>query len=598
MLKVHPRMGSHMETRNGALRISIKMKRPDPRVLAADWSAPLLLALLTVLGALQLLDALDVVYYPMIHGATSTMKFDLGLSLVPLLLFFLLIWLGWVIWKRRLRAFPFLIIAIGFYPFTSLEAVLSIGSLLAVAGGLWTHRRIGRYLSGVLILLGSIEALALLHWAVFLPIGLSSPFRWYADLETGLYYLAAHLAPFLVIPLLYIWVFKLLVNWKWGNKIKQEGLERNDREGASRRAISILLLSMSLGVVAALYPYLPSVNTWNRNVGVDFSYYEEVVEIVESDFSQVFNTSEGSRPLIHIVTYGFRHLLGFNATDAIKYFTVFLNPLLAVSIFFLALEMFNDGWIASWAAFFTVCGIQVSVGMFSYFLTNMLALSIIFLSLGFLFRALRRVCYFSLIFASSIGFFLVFTHPWTFNQYFVVIVLMAFFILYDYSKSKGGYDKFKMVILYLFSLGLSEIVKSKIFLGYSGISASSLAIGNITNLIKFWHNTVFFFRRIYCGLEANIILLGLSIIALIFLKKSRFSQVFLICFLVVSSFPFLFVDARIKSRLIYNIPIGLYTAYSFTWLIRQKNKDIILPSSFFILSSMIVYFFRSMANII
>jgi len=587
-----------MEARGGSWSISIRMRRPDPRTLVADWSAPLLLALLTVLGALQLLDALDVVYYPMIHGATSTMRFDLGLSLVPPLLFLLLIWLGWVIWKRRFRALPFPVMAIGLYPFMSVEVILSIGSLLAVAGGLWAHRRIGRYLSGVLVLLGSIEALALLHWAVFLPIGLSSPFRWYANLETGLYYLASHLAPFLVIPFMYVWVFKLLVYRRWGNKIKHGSFEFVDREGVSRKAIFILILSMSLGVVAALYPYLPSVNTRNRNVGVDFSHYKMVVERVESGFSQVFNTSEGSRPLIHIVIYGFRHLFGLDATATIRYFPVFLNPILAASTFFLALEMFNDSWIASWAAFFTVCGIQVSVGMFSYFLTNMLALSIIFLSLGFLFRALQRVCCLSLILASLIGVFLVFTHPWTFDQYFVVIALMAFFVWYDDSKSKEGYNKFKMIIIYLFSLGFSEILKSNLFHGYGGISASSLAIGNIVNFIRFWPNTVFFFRRIYCGLEANIILLGLSIISLLLLKRSRISEIFLIGFLAVSSLPFLFCDARIKSRLIYNIPIGLYTAYSFTWLIRQKNKDLKSSSSFFVLSSMIGYFFRSVANII
>ena len=587
-----------MEGKDGALRISIQIKKPDLRALAVDWSAPLLFALLTVLGALQLLDVLDVVYYPMIHGATSTMQFDLGLSFVPPLLFLLLIWSCWVIWKRRFLVLPFPVVAISLYPFTSLEAVVSIGSLLAVVGGLWADRKIGKYLAGVLAFLGSIEALALLHWAVFLPIGLSSPFLWYANLEMGLFYLLAHLAPFLAIPLMYLWVFKLLVYWRGGNKIKREGLEHNNREGASRRAILILLLTIFLSVVAALYPNLPSVNPRNRNVGVDFSYYVEIEKIVENDFSQVFNTSGGSRPLIHIIIHGFRCLFGLDVTAAIKYFPAFLNPLLAVSIFFLAMEMFNNGWIASWAAFFTICGVHVSVGIFSYFLTNMLALSIVFLSLGFLFRALQHVCYISLIFASLIGVFLVFTHPWTFDQYFVVIVLMALFILNADRKSREGYNKFKMIILYLFSLGISEIVKSKLFHGYSGVSASSLAIGNIINFTRFWDNTVFFFRRIYCGLEANIILLGLSITALLILKKSRILEVFLIGFLAVSSLPFLFSDAMIKSRLIYNIPVGLYTAYSFTWLIEQKNKDLKTSSSFFVLFSIIVYLFRSMANLI
>jgi len=345
------------------------------------------------------------------------------------------------------------------------------------------------------------------------------------------------------------------MHWKWGNKVKQEDFEKKDGEWLSRRVILMLIFSISLGVIAALYPYLPSVNPRNRNVGVDFSDYVNATEMIESDFSQVFNILGGSRPLIYITLHGFQRLFGLEAITTIRYFPVLLNPLLVVSIFILALEIFNDGWIASWAAFFTVSGIQISVGMFSYFLTNMLALSIIFISLGFLFRALRRVCYFNLIFASLIG-------------------------------------------VFLFSLGFSEIVESKLFHGYGGMSASYLAIENIVSLSRFWYNTVFFFRRIYCGLEANIILFGLSLIALLFLKKSRISEVFLFSFLAVSSFPFLFVDAMIKSRLIYNIPIGLYAAYSFTWLIERKNKDIKLSSYFFVLSSMIVYFFRSMANLI
>jgi len=587
-----------MEGKDGALRISIQIKKPDLRALVVGWSAPLLFALLTVLGALQLFDAFEVVYYPMIHGATGTMQFDLGLSFIPSLFFFLLIWTSWVVWKRRFKALLFPVMAVGLYPFVSLEAVVSIISLLAAAGGLWVHRRIERYLSGVLVLLGSLEVFALLHWTVFLPNGLSSPFLWFAGVEIGLYHLGAHLAPFLVTLLMYIWVFKLLVYWRRRNEVRLEVLERNDREVVSRRVIFILLLSVSLGVVAALYPYLPSVNPRNRNVGVDFLDYQNAVEKFEGDLLQGIMTTDSSRPLIFITMYGFQRLFGLDVSAAIRFFPAFLNPLLAISIFFFALEMFNDGWVASWAAFFTVCGIQISVGMFSYFLTNMLALSIVFLSLGFLLRAFRHVCYYSLISAFLIGFFLVFTHPWTFDQYYVVIVLMAFFIWYDERKSHGEYNKFKMIILYLFSLGISEIVKSILLHGYGGASASSLAVGNIVNLSRFWDSTVFFMRRIYGGLESNIILLGLSIITIFILKISRISEVFLIGFLAVSSLPFLFCDAMIKSRLIYNIPIGLYAAYSFTLMIGQKNENLKLSSSFYILSVIIAYFFRSIANII
>jgi len=588
-----------MEGKDGALRISIQIKKPDLRALAVDWSAPLLFALLTVLGALQLLDVLDVVYYPMIHGATSTMQFDLGLSFVPPLLFLLLIWSCWVIWKRRFLVLPFPVVAISLYPFTSLEAVVSIGSLLAVVGGLWADRKIGKYLAGVLAFLGSIEALALLHWAVFLPTGLSSPFLWYANLEMGFFYLIAHLAPFLSIPLMFLWVPKLIVHWRWGRKVKNANLDRMVCNRESWWSKFLLFFSITLGVVAAVYPYLPSVNPRNRFVGVDFNRYVEEARLVEQDPSQVFKVMGGSRPFIFLVIYGFQTMFGLDVVSAVKYLPVILNPLLAISIYFLGRELFLDNWIASWSSFFTVCGIQVAVGMFSFFLTNMLALSIVFLSFGFLFRAIRCGSHFYLIIASLIGSLLVFAHPWTFDQYCATVFLTAFFVLYDERKRDKGYNRFKIIIFYLFSLGLSELVKIKVFHGHGGVSASSLAIGSLVQVSRFWSSTIFSFRRIYCGLESNIILLILSIVGIFIFRHAFTPKVFLITILIVSSLPFLLNDSMIKSRLIYNIPVGLYTAYSFVWLNKQRKiDDFRLYLNLFVLFNMIVYLFRSLANII
>jgi len=241
----------------------------------------------------------------------------------------------------------------------------------------------------------------------------------------------------------------------------------------------------------------------------------------------------------------------------------------------------------------------VAVGMFSFFLTNMLALSIVFLSLGFLFKAIRYRCLFSLIIASLIGGLLVFTHPWTFDQYFATIFLTAFFILYDDRKENKGYYRFKIILIYLLSLTLSELIKIKVFHGYGGVSASSLAIGSLVQVSRFWSSTLFSFRRIYCGLESNVILLILSIVGILILRHAFTPKVCLITSLIVSSLLFLLNDAMIKSRLIYNIPIGLYTAYSFVWLNKQRKiNDFKLYLNLFILYSMIIYLFRSLANII
>jgi len=415
----------------------------------------------------------------------------------------------------------------------------------------------------------------------------------------GLFYLLAHLAPFLSIPLMFLWVPKLIVHWRWERKVKNENLSWMAGNKKSYWSKLLLFFSIALGVVAAIYPYLPAVNPRNRSVGVDFNHYVEEARLVEQDLSQVFKVWGGSRPFIHLVIYGFQAMFGLDVVSAVKYLPVILNPLLAVSIYFLARELFLDNYIASLASFFTVCGIQVAVGMFSYFLTNMLALSIVFLSLGFLFRAIRCGRYFYLIIASLIGGLLVFTHPWTFDQYFTTVFFTAFFVLYDDRKMDKGYNRFKIIFFYLFSLGLSELVKIIVFHGPGGVSASSLAIGSLVQVTRFWSSTIFFFRRIYCGLESNIILLILSIIGIFILGYVSTRNVCLISILVVSSLLFLFNDAIIKSRLIYNVPVGLYTAYGFIWLIQQKNiEDFKYPLGFFVIFSMISYLFRSIANII
>ncbi|MFX0207960.1 MAG: hypothetical protein ACFFDT_18385, partial [Candidatus Hodarchaeota archaeon] len=520
-------------------------------------------------------------------------------SLVEPLLFILFIWLSLGIWKRRFRAIPFPVLAIGLYPFMSIEIVVSMGSLLAVAGGLWADRKIGKYLAGILALLGSIEALALLHWTVFLPIGLSSPFLWYANLEMGLFYLLAHLAPFLSIPLMFLWVPKLIVNWRWGGKVNNANFNWIAGNNKSYWSKLLLFFSITLGVVAAVYPYLPSVNPQNRSVGVDFNHYVEEARLVEQNLSQVFKVWGSSRPFIHLVIFGFQKMFGLDVVSAVKYLPIILNPLLAVSIYFLARELFLDSWIASWASFFTVCGIQIAVGMFSFFLTNMLALTIVFLSLGFLFRAIRCKCLYSLIIASLIGILIVFTHPWTFDQYFATIFLTAFFILYDDRKKEKRYNRFKMILIYISSLGFSEFLKSIVFHGSGGVSASSLAIGSLIQVSRFWSSSIFFFRRIYCGLESNVIILIISIIGILIVRQISNLKGWLIHILIVSSLLFLLNDAMIKSRLIYNTPMGLYMAYGFVWLNKQsKIDDFKLYWNLFIIFTMIVYLFRSLANII
>ena len=175
------------------------MEKVRVRILKGSWGGSLLqlvLALQCLLGSLQLLDALDVVYYPMVHRATRTVRFELGVSLVLPLLLLLVLWLGWVVWMRRFETLLFPALAVFVYPFLGSEASVSMASLLAVVAGLWFRRDFGRFFSWVFLLFGVLEAAALLHWVVFVPLGLVSPFGSFAWVEMGLFYLAVYLQIF------------------------------------------------------------------------------------------------------------------------------------------------------------------------------------------------------------------------------------------------------------------------------------------------------------------------------------------------------------------------------------------------------------------
>ena len=68
-------------------------------ILRVSWGGyllPLVLALQCFLGSLQLLDALGVVYYPIIHKATRAVRFELGCGLVlPLVMLLVLRMVVW-----------------------------------------------------------------------------------------------------------------------------------------------------------------------------------------------------------------------------------------------------------------------------------------------------------------------------------------------------------------------------------------------------------------------------------------------------------------------------------------------------------------------
>jgi len=365
---------------------------------------------------------------------------------------------------------------------------------------------------------------------------------------------------------------------------------------SSSRPKALLLFSIFLSIAAALYPHSPVVNPEGIIVGFDSLHYVKAAEIVDRDVSQAFKVMSGYRPIIFLVIYGFQRLLGSDVSTAVNFLPVILNPLMIAGAFFLAHEAFNDGWIAGWASFFTACGYQVTVGMLCYFLTNMLALSLAFLSLGFLFRFLRRFCKIDLVLSSILGFLLFFTHPWTFYQYLPAVFLT---VAISWYRNRDEFPVKTTMFFCVVSLMLVGIFKFLNFRGFSFFPVFSFILSFFEDISGFWTGNTFIFRFLYGGLLSYMILLSLALIGFYLLDRKNINELYLTVFMALTSIFFLIGNYTIKSRLLYNIPVGLFASLGFNSIIRlninENFKKVLIT---FVILTFIVYLFRSLANII
>jgi len=564
---------------------------------ASKWVEPILLSLQSVLSILQILDAKNIFYYYASGPKLDTSYFQLGFELYEPLLVLLLLYVIWMIQERRYSSLLIPIVSLILYTM-GLKIALPMGSLLAVINSLLTAHKISEYVSALLMALGGFELLTLLHWSFFIPMDLTSPFITIADVETSINRIFAYNSVIFVLGLILMWIPKTITILRGNSRDSTDDTHRLGG-GKNSWAIALLTLSVILGVIAAVYPYNPILNPQGLGVGADNPHYVEWAENVESDPTNAFNIASGSRPLIIILIWGYSRLLGIDATTAVNFLPVLLNPLMVLGAFFIGKESSDDWWVGSWAAFFTACSYQVTVGMFSYFLTNMLALSLIFFSLGFLFRALRLKSRRSLLYACLIGSLLVFTHPWTYTQYFVTTLIAATAVGCLAYINRSDYEETKLLSIYSVALGLSNILKELLLGGYGGVAASSGVIRSVYGAGEFWTRYKFGVMVRYGGYLINVALFLFAILGILSRDKKQTPDIYFTALLFASTPLFFIGEFNTLGRLLYNLPIGLFTAYGFTSILRsQIDEKLKLSLIFFTSLYLAVYLIRSVVILV
>lgn len=565
--------------------------------IVIDELLPIVLVLQSILGFLQLLDVLRLPYFPTINRLTRFKNFELDQSLVLPLLLLLGISIAYVILKQQRKISLIPLISFLLYPYHGLEAALSIASLLSVITTIYVYREFKKYLFWTLLTISGINILSLLHWMLLTPLNVKTPVESLALLELDLFYVASYLAPLIILPLLFTWLIRYMIDWAWGRRL--EGNMPHSRNIDNKIVYILLSSAVFLSVISSIYPYLTNINPECLNIGVDTQHYVDWAKIVNHDITQAFNISGGSRPLIHLMIISFKRLSGLSFDSTVRYMPAILNPLLVLSIFVFSYEMTTDLRIAAWSSFFTATGYQITVNMYSYFLANILGLSLIFLSLGLLFRTMRKGDRNSLIAASALGSLLVYTHPWTFIQYYATIFVAIAVSYYHHRKEGKEQEYLKPMVSYLALLAVAELVKSQLFNGVGGVAATSTVVNSLAGLSEFWFSSIFSFRLLFGGFMSNIILLILAIIGAYLMNYEKIQERFLAALLALTTVVFLIGNETIKARLLYNIPIGPFAALGFL-NIHQRLRDPNLQHAFtiFTVSSMIAYLFQSLANLI
>jgi len=548
------------------------------------------LALQSIITLLLLLDRLEVSYYPTIHRVTVDKVFKLGFNLTPMLLILSAITITLLLTQRKTltASIPILVSAL-LYPLIGWENSALLLSMLLIIGNLLSNRNLGEYVFWILTFSTGFELIALIHW-MLLPIGLS-PLKRLANLELALFYVFARLTPILAPPITFLWMVKPFIEVG----LEKNGLEHDEGSIFLERHLLMLISSLILSIVVALYPYSPAINPRSEPVGVDVRWYIPWMEEVERNPSSAFKIAGGSRPLLLLSIYVVSKLLSIPTRDAVIYFPLLLNPLLTLSTYFLVYKASDDKNWASLSALLMALGIKMTVGMYSYFLTNNLGLILLYTSLGLLHKSLKNNTLTTLLYASAFGSLTLFVHPWTTTQYLAALTLLT---LHLYLKEKDLKASTRLLI-YLLIIATIDLLKMTLLRGielYGSLASAPLKFMNPQTLWSYI--CVWVFRIIYGGFLSNNLLWLLAALGILLLDAQKTHELFLLLLLPPSSIYSLLAP-QVMSRLIYNLPLSIYAAKALLTIQKSRMKTPLKKAIFvFTLTYMTVYLLRSLANLV
>jgi len=533
-----------------------------------------------ILGFLQILDILGVMYQPLVKHGFEYTSFMVGVNLIWPMVGLLVLSVVHSLRSKETRSLlacaPILFAVI--HP----ELGLSLASLSYVAVSLIYTENKRRFFHALLMVLTLFNSLGVIHYGMLLPLGVPSPFTGLASLQLNVHYVLATVAPFLVFPFLYSWFLKPLIDTAFVLP-RHRVLERRV-DGFSRL---LLAFAVYLSIYSAVYPYFPAINPKQMLFAADIQRYTAAIEMRFNAETTLLEVIGMGRAFFYLFFNAFQRILGLEVQQALSALPILLNPLFVLASYFFLWECFRNSRVAAWGSFFASTGFVVTLGTSIFLVSNNLALVLALFSLGLLFRAIRlrdRLC---LVAASLFGGLLVFTHPWTMGQYLAGVLAL---VLYLWLRGSGGDGHaLRCVIGYLAVVGVSELSASLLSVNDTGASVASSAVQGLLASNLVWSSTLYGFFTINAGLLSNVVLMVLAAVGLFLLGRKDSWEVYVYALVFLSSIVFLFGDGVVKTRLIFNVPFGFFAALGLDSL-RERGGPV-LP--FFVVAYSLFYLFVS-----
>ena len=437
-----------------------------------------------------------------------------------------------------------------------------------------------------------IEALASVEWATY-PYFPDKTLL-FARADATVFSLLAPFSPALLLTLLYIWFVKLAVSFD--NRVSKRlksfltwlaqplSYLKSKTSSATTNAFVLvehprilLLVALASALLLGLVPYRPELNPMLAPVGVDTHYYIEWVnQMLQRSPAGAFsyamgNASFGSRPLLLLTMYLAVSTGMITATRAAELLPAVLGPLFVLSSFFFVREGRRDEKMAGVAALFSAFSFEAVVGIWAGFYANWLALSEAFVFLGLLmgFFRTRSTSKYILLIVASISILL--THPWTWA---IALTIGAIFVASIWRDARK-IVLIRPLLLFLAINIVVDVTKSLIFGGplVAQDVSSSLSGSGGSLSPGFWPNIISALFVYFNGLLGNVVVLGFSLIAVIYIGFRDHFERLLTFWMVVGSLLFPLFDGGGEARVIYELPFGVLTTIGLLTVIRPRTTS-------------------------